>query len=418
MKNVYEINGGKQLFGSCKVQTSKNAILPIMSACLLSKGDFILYNYPKISDVDNMISILQKIGVKIVKQGQHLTIDTNNAINAGLDAKLSKSMRSSIFLLGSTLARFKNVMITLPGGCDIGRRPIDIHMDAMAKLNVKVLQLGENVFFNAENAKAGKVKLKIPSVGATENLVQFASTLQGKTTILNAAREPEVVDLCNFLSKMGAKIYGIGTTKLTIYGVNNLRAVTYRPMGDRIVAGTIMCAVALCGGKVTISNSYDTQNSKLIKILCSMGCQIQSKNDIIQISSDGNLKAIDFVETGFYPDFATDLQSVMLATCLTADGSTIVKENLFENRFLVVDELKKMGATLQQIDSRTVKIYGTNYLKGANLVAKDLRGGASLIVAALKAKGQSTIENLHYIDRGYENFEQVLTSLGADIKRV
>lgn len=418
MKNVFEIVGGNRLEGQVRVQTSKNAVLPIMSACLLAQGKTVLSDYPKISDLYNMISILKKINVDIAESEKGLEIDTSNAINLGIDSDLSKTMRSSIFLLGSTLSRFNTVMITMPGGCDIGERPIDIHLSAFKQLKVKVVQLGEYIFFNSSKAKANKVKLKKPSVGATENIIQFATMLKGKTTIINAAREPEVVDLCNFLAKMGAKIYGIGTNKLTIYGVDKLRPVTYRPMGDRIVAGTIMCAVAMCGGDVILTNSYDTQNLKLIEKLCSMGCQITTKNDIIHISSDGNLKSAKEISTGYYPDFATDLQSIMLSAACVAKGETIVKENIFENRFLITEELNKMGAKIEVLNRNTVKVIGVENLKSSNVVAEDLRGGASLILAGLIAKGKTTVSNIQYVDRGYENFEQVLTQLGANVKRL
>ncbi len=417
-KNVFEIVGGNKLNGEVKVQTSKNAVLPIMSACLLAKGKTILSEYPKISDLYNMISILKKINVEVIETEKGLELDTTNATNLGIDSRLSKTMRSSIFLLGSTLSRFNNVMITMPGGCDIGKRPIDIHLSAFKQLKVKVVQLGEYIFFNSSKAKAGKVKLKKPSVGATENIIQFATMLKGKTTIINAAREPEVVDLCNFLAKMGAKIYGIGTDKLTIYGVDKLSPITYRPMGDRIVAGTIMCAVAMCGGDVVLTNSFDTENLKLIEKLCSMGCQITTKNDIIHIISDGNLKTAKEISTGYYPDFATDLQSIMLVTSCVAKGETIVKENIFENRFLIADELKKMGAKIEILDPFTAKLVGVENFIPANVVAKDLRGGASLILAGLKADGKTKVSNIQYVDRGYENFEQVLNSLGAKVKRV
>ena len=276
--NCYEILPCKELKGTIKNQTSKNATLPIMSASLLCEGIVHLKDYPNITDVENMIKILKKIGVKIKKQNNGIILNTKTANCSEIDCELSKTMRSSLFLLGSMLSRFKSVMLTLPGGCMIGKRPIDIHIFALKKLGVKVTFIGEQVFFDAKNAKANKIKLKIPSVGATENIIQFASKLKGKTTILNPAKEPEVVDLCNFLNLMGAKILGAGTDKITIYGVDSLKGVKYTPIGDRIVSGTIMTAVAVCGGDVTIHNACPYQNQKIIEILRSMGCQIDYKN--------------------------------------------------------------------------------------------------------------------------------------------
>ena len=415
--NCFIIKGGKKLYGKIKNQTSKNATLPIMSACLLADGKTVLREYPKISDVENMISILKKIGAKINKLDDELVIETSNISSSFVDCKLSKTMRSSVFLLGSLLSRFKTACITLPGGCDIGKRPIDIHINSLKKLNVKVNFIEDNIFFDAKKAKAKRVKLKLPSVGATENLVQFCAMLKGKTTILNAAREPEVVDLCNFLNKMGAKILGAGTNKITIYGVNRLKSVEYKPMGDRIVAGTIAVAVAITGGDVTITNACPYQNLKLIEKLCSMGCQINVKNDIIHIVQNSKLVSPNNVNTGYYPEFPTDLQSVILSACTLAEGKTNVKETVFENRFLIVEELNKMGAKISVINDSLAEVNGVNELNGTTLISKDLRGGAALVLAGLAAGGITKVKNIHFIDRGYEKLEVLLSKLGADIIR-
>ena len=418
MNNYFEIYGGNQLKGEVVNQTSKNATLPILTSMLLIDGEVELLDYPKISDVDNMMEMLKKLGVVIKYQGRKCFIDATNADNLGLDSKLSKTMRSSIFLLGSALARFRNVMITMPGGCNIGKRPIDIHLNALKKLGVKICCLGDNIFFDSSNARANKIKLKIPSVGATENIIQFACKLKGKTTIINAAKEPEVVDLCNFLNLAGANIIGAGTDKITIYGVNKLEGVVYQPIGDRIVAGSIMGAVAMCGGNVVIKNGYPYQNEKFIKILSSMGCQINIKNGIIHIISNGILNSAGKISTGFYPKFPTDLQSIMLAISTTSNGKTLIEENVFENRFLVVEELKKMGAIIDIIDNKHVSISGVDKLQSTDLIAKDLRGGMALILAALKTDGKTNVYSINFIDRGYERIEEVFVSLGANIRRV
>lgn len=415
--NCFIIKGGNKLYGEIKNQTSKNATLPIMSACLLASGKSVIKEYPRISDVENMISILKKLGAKIRKTENNLEIETSVVQSAFVDCKLSKKMRSSIFLLGSLLSRFKTACVTFPGGCDIGKRPIDIHINSLKKLGVKVQFIEDNILFNANKAKAGRVKLKLPSVGATENIIQFCCLLKGKTTILNAAREPEVVDLCNFLNKMGAKIIGAGTSKITIYGVDKLKPVEYRPMGDRIVSGTLICAVAACGGEVTITNACPYQNLKLIEKLCSMGCQIDIKNDIIHIVNKSKLISPNSITTGYYPDFATDLQSILLSACTIAKGTTTIKENVFENRFLVVNELKKLGATIKQINNKLIQVDGVETLKGNQLIAKDLRGGAALVIAGLIARGETIVKNIKFIDRGYENLEVMLSKLGADIIR-
>lgn len=416
-KNVFEIKGGNKLNGEITIQTSKNAILPIISASILCEGNVEINNIPEIGDLNNMIKIMQGLGCKVEKTGSVITLNANSANNSNISCELMHSMRSSLFLLGSMLNKFGSCMISLPGGCDIGKRPIDIHISAFEKLGVKVDPIGECIYFDAKNAKACKIKLRIPSVGATENIIQFACKLKGKTTIINAAREPEVVDLCNFLNLCGAKILGAGTNKITIYGVNKLKGTKYTPIGDRIVAGTIMCAVAICGGNVTIYNSSAHQNKKIIEKLVQMGCQINIKNDIINISREGPLSTCKHISTGYYPDFATDLQSLLLTVCCLAKGETIVEENLFENRFLIVPELKKMGAEITLVNSKKATITGVNNLNGTTVKAQDLRGGASLVLAGLHAKGKTIINCIHHIDRGYEKLEEMLHSLGANIIR-
>lgn len=417
-KDKFIINGGNKLYGTIKVQTSKNATLPIMSASLLTTESVKINSCPDILDVQNMIKILKKLGAKVERIGDDYVIDNSQIDDICLDYNLCKTMRSSIFLLGSILARFKTMSLTMPGGCKIGERPIDIHIDAFKRLGVKVVELDDFIFFNAEHAKANKIKLKIPSVGATENIVQFASTLKGKTTIYNAAREPEVVDLCNFLIKMGANIKGAGTNKITIFGVDKLKGVEYRPIPDRIVLGTLLIATAICGGVIQINNAILNQNEKLIDILLRMGCQINIKNDIITISRETPLKSIKSVSTGYFPDFPTDLQSLMLTLSCIVKGKTQINEKIFENRFLIVDELKKMGAKIQIIDNHTAIVEGVHKLSANKIKALDLRGGASLVLAGLAAEGRTIIENVHFIDRGYCHLENMLASLGADIKRI
>lgn len=418
MKNdSFIIQGGNKLFGDIVNQTSKNATLPIMSACILCKEEITIYNYPKISDVKHMLSILKKLGAVVRIEENNLYINCKNINSSNIDCKLSKTMRSSVFLLGSLLGRTKKVILTQPGGCDIGKRPIDIHINSLKKLNVSVSFIDEYILFDATNAKPNKIKFKLPSVGATENLVEFCATLKGKSVIYNAAREPEVIDLCNFLNKMGAKILGAGTSKITIYGVDKLNGVTYKPMGDRIVSGTIACAVAVCGGDVIVHNASPYTNLKLIENLCSMGCQIDIKNDIMHIVQNNSLKSIKQIETGFYPNFATDLQSLILTTSCLAEGRTKVVENVFENRFLTLTELNKMGADIKQINNKVVEVTGVKRLVGASVQAKDLRGGAALVIAGLVASGEAVVRNVHFIDRGYEKLEEIFSSLGANIIR-
>lgn len=417
-KNCFEIEKCDGLFGEIKNQTSKNATLPILSASLLCNEEIKILDLPKITDVDNMLKILKKIGVKVKKEGKDVLINPTTATKNEIDCKLSKTMRSSLFLLGSMLSRFGVATITLPGGCKIGARPIDIHISALKQLGVDVTYLEDCILFKVENAKSNKIKLKIPSVGATENIIQFACKLKGVTTIINPAREPEVVDLCNFLNQMGAKILGAGTNKITIYGVDRLTYTEYKPIGDRIVAGTTMAAVAICGGDVTISNAVPYQNEKLIKIMQQMGCQIDFKNDIIHIVKDKKLHSAKRIATGYYPDFATDLQSLMLTLSCVTTGKTTIQERVFENRFLIVPELIRMGAQIELKNSNKAIVQGVETLNGTELEAKELRGGASLVLAGLVANGKTLVKNIEFIDRGYENLEKMLNKLGAKIRRV
>ncbi len=415
--DTYIIRGGNRLNGRVRVQTSKNATLPILAASLLSSCKVKICEYPHITDLDNMLNILRGIGVNIEITEKDLIINSQNANNLHLNFELMKTMRSSIFLLGSLLARFKTATITQPGGCKIGARPIDIHLKGLRQMGVKICEVGELIFFDASQAHNANIKLSFPSVGATENLVQFACLTKGKTIISNAAREPEIVDLCCFLNKMGARISGAGTERITIQGVNCLKSTQYTPIGDRIVAGTYMVATAICGGKVTLTNAVPSQNTKLIEKLKQIGCQITTENDIITISSEGVQTSFEALSTGTYPNFATDLQSQMLVLSCFAVGTTQIFETVFENRFLIVPELQKMGAIVNFINNKHVSVWGKGKLHGAKLNAQDLRGGASLVLAALGAKGVSSVGNIHFILRGYENFEQTLASLGANIKR-
>ena len=417
MTSKYIIHGGKPLYGTIRVQTSKNATLPILAASLMAKGQVVINDYPHITDLNNMLSILKKLKVDIIQTDKTLKLNAANADNSQMDFALMKTMRSSILLLGSMLARFKMATITQPGGCKIGARPIDIHLTSLKKMGVKIVELGDAIFFDANNAHNAKIKLKIPSVGATENLIEFACLTKGKTILTNVAREPEIVDLCHFLNKMGAKISGAGTSRITILGVDELNATQYTPVGDRIVAGTYMIAAAICGGKLTLTNAVPEQNANLIEKLKRIGCQIEIENDIITLTSEKNLHSCQEIVTGYYPDFATDLQSQMLVLSCFVKGETFVKETVFENRFLIVPELQKMGATVSLINNKLATVVGGK-LHGAKLAACDLRGGASLVLAGLGANGVTQVSNIEFVDRGYENFEQNFASLGADIKRI
>jgi len=369
---------------------------------------------PDISDIDNMLKILTAMGAKITRQGGDICVDSAGVNNSIVPESLAKELRSSVFLLGPILARFKKANISLPGGCKIGARPIDIHLEGLRQLNCKIEENEDSVFCDASQMRAAEIALRLPSVGATENLMMAASTLSGVTKIHNAAQEPEIECLANLLNKMGAKIMGAGTGLLVIEGVKSLKGTHHRPIGDRIVAGTYIIATAACGGAVRLKNTNPEHNLALIKKINNLGCQINAFDDIIEIVATGAPKAFGELETFYHPAFPTDLQAQMMALACVAEGESLICENVFENRFAHAGEFLKMGANIT-IEGNLAKIKGVPKLNGATLISHDLRGGAALVIAALSAKGKSIIENVHFIERGYQDMAGDLLKLGADI---
>lgn len=411
------INGGRKLFGTVRVQGAKNAVLPLMAAAVLTEENVIIGNCPDLSDVRNMSRILTSLGADTSYSDGVLSVNPKGVKSHEIPSKLAKELRSSIFLLGSVLGRMKEAKVAYPGGCDIGLRPIDIHIKGLKELNVKITEEYGYIYCDAKNINAGSVNLDYPSVGATENFMLAAALLDGVTLIHNAAREPEIVDLQNFLNSMGADISGAGTGVIKVRGVEKLHGTDYRTMPDRIVAGTVLCAVAACGGEVRLEKADPEHLTALISKLKKSGCNISCKSDIINISSDGRLKAVQNVDTQPYPGFPTDLQAQMTAVLTLAKGTSLVTENIFETRFKHVPELTKMGADIT-VKGRTAVISGVQDLKGAEVAAEDLRGGAALVIAGLAAKGITVINNVQYIDRGYESIENLFGSIGGDVTRL
>ena len=419
--NIYNdkflIVGGNELNGEYTVQSCKNSVLPILAGCVLSDKPIIIDNVPNLLDVQNMFGIMRGLGVKIDYVDKNCYVDAIDITSTTLDQELCKTLRSSIFLLGPLLARVRKATISYPGGCDIGNRPIDLHLSGLEKLGVKITKRHSLIYCDASNMHSGTVQLDFPSVGATENLMMSAVFLKGTTRLINVAKEPEIVDLQNFLNSMGCEISGAGTAEITINGVNKLHSTQYTPMGDRIVTGTLMIATAVTGGKIKLKNTDFKNNQSLIAKLSSVGCQIDIKSDIIYMTSKGRLPSIDLIDTQVYPGFPTDLQAQMMSLQAISDGVSVICENVFENRFKHVKELVKMGANIVLRD-RVAVVKGVKDLTGAPVDATDLRAGAGLVLAGLKANGYTTVSNVHYIDRGYENFENILSNLGANIKRI
>lgn len=411
------INGGKELYGSIKIQGAKNAVLPLFAASILTEDKIVIENVPNLIDVHNMTQILMSLGVDVVRYGNIAEISATKLKSHEIHNKLAKELRSSIFLLGSILSRQQYAKVAYPGGCDIGLRPIDIHIKGLRELNVRIVERAGYIYCDATKMVGAEINLDYQSVGATENVMLAAVKAKGVTVIRNAACEPEILDLQNFLNAMGAKITGAGTSTIKVEGVESLHGTTYRAMPDRIVAGTFAIATAIAGGEITLTNANSGDLNSLLSKLNKTSCHIAFKDDTITIKAKENRMAVENIATQPYPGFPTDMQAPMMALQTVSDGICILTENVFENRFRHVNELKKMGADITT-NGRTAVIKGVSQLTGAEVDAQDLRGGAALVLAGLNAQGTTVINDIFHIDRGYENLEESLKSLGADITRV
>ena len=410
------IEGGYPLSGEINVQGSKNAVLPIIAASIISGEKCVINNCPKLCDVDETVEILNSLGCETVQSSGSLVIDSSKMSCCRICEQLMRQIRSSIIFLGAILARCGEAVVCMPGGCEIGLRPIDLHIKALKQLGVEIVEDGGYIFCKAPKACGGSVHLDFPSVGATENAMLFAVGIDGKTVISNAAREPEIVDLQSFLCHMGANVCGAGTDTIEIIGGKKLGSAEYSVMPDRIVAGTYLNCCASAGGKIALHKVNPKDMTSTIECLKGMGAKIEcSKNDIL-FSAPKYLNSYGTIRTMPYPGFATDMQSPMLALGCIANGTGIVNETIFENRFRNVDELIKMGANIR-VEGRCAITVGVNKLHGASVWANELRGGASLVIAALGADGTTIVNNIKYIDRGYESIEKNLSSCGAHIIR-
>lgn len=412
------INGGKRLIGEIEIPGAKNTFLPILAACVLVKGKVELNNFPKFVDVVKMSEIIESLGANIEVYDNKLVIFCNEINRHEIPISRACELRSSIFTLGSILGRFKKAKVAYPGGCAIGSRPIDLHLKGLRSLGVKIIEKHGYIYCDGENMRGNDVHLDFPSVGATENLIMAAACISGKTRIFNAAKEPEIIDLQNFLNCCGAKIKGAGSEIIEIDGVDCLlNGCEYFPITDRIIAGTYAIAVTMTGGKIKLKGCNYIHLSSLFSFLKQSGANVKEVKDGVIISSRKRPKKIDKIETAPYPGFATDLQAQMVAMLSICNGTSIMVENLFESRFKHISELKKMGADIILKD-RSAIINGVKELYGAEVYSSDLRAGACLVLAGLVAKGYTTINNVEVIDRGYYHIEKDLQKLGAEIKRV
>ena len=415
MSNLF-VQGGTKLCGTICAQGAKNAALPILAAALLVKEPVRLQNCPRLRDVGNMLHILESLGCSARREGADLIVDSSGADNFVLPAVLSGELRSSIFLLGSVLSRFREADAPYPGGCEIGNRPIDLHLYGLRKLNAEIAESGGRIRCKGDRLVGATVDLDYPSVGATENIMLAACRADGVTTIRNAACEPEIVDLMGFLNACGFRVYGAGTPVVTVCGVREGHGTTYRIMPDRIVTGTYLLGAAITGGDVTVTGTRPETAQALLSKLSECGCRVTQYRDAVRVRAKRRPDSIGYTETRPYPGFPTDLQPQLFSLLSVANGTSVLVENVFENRFKHAQELKKMGAKSRILD-RTAIITGTETLVGATVTAHDLRGGAALVLAGLRAEGETVIEHAERIERGYENMAATVAALGGTIAR-
>ena len=407
------IQGGKKLEGEIKISGSKNAALPIIAATVLNAGTTTLYNVPDIQDVNTMFEILKKIGATIKRKNNKIIINTSKVHTYEIPDDLMRQMRSSVILAGALIGKYHKARFSCPGGCDIGSRPIDLHLKGFEKLGVEIKEEYGEIYCSAEKIIGTQIHLDFPSVGATENIILASCLGEGTTIITNAAREPEIEDMIKYLNKMGAKINGAGTDKVEIVGVRKLSEVSYNIMPDRIETGTYLVAGAITTGNIKLLNVNPTHIEPILNKLDEVNCKLNISKNEIEIIAPKRVKAVD-IKTMPYPGFPTDMQSIFGALLITAKGTSVITENIFESRYKYAQELIRMGAKIN-VEGRTAIIKGTKRIQGANVVATDLRGGASLVVAGLYAKGITQVDNVHYILRGYEKMDEKLKKLGAKI---
>lgn len=412
------INGGKKLRGEIDIQGSKNSTLPILAATVLVKGVSVIHNCPDLSDVNAATDILRHLGCVVKRENNTLIVDSCDISCYNIPDCLMREMRSSIVFLGSVLGRTGKAVLSSPGGCEIGLRPIDLHLSSLRGLGVKIDEAhGEISCEIAKTLSGGVISLSFPSVGATENIILACAVSKGRTVILNAAREPEIKDLADFLNSCGARVNICSQGTVIIDGVKELHGAEHKVISDRIVALSYMCSVVSAMGDVTLRNVDTSAFMSVLPIFESMGSEIRYDNQALNIKINTRPKAVRDIRTMPYPGFPTDAQAPVMACLCKADGTSVIVENIFESRFKHVPELVRMGARIK-IEGKVALIDSAESLYGASVTASDLRGGAALITAGLGANGMTIIDGLWHIDRGYENIETNLSALGADIKRI
>lgn len=411
----YIVRGDKPLSGIVRVQGAKNSVLPILAASILSGDKCEIHDCPDLEDVKTTVAILECLGCNVERSFDEITVNSASAFKWEIPEELMHRLRSSIVFLGAVTMRMGKARVSMPGGCSLGARPIDLHLKALRSLGIKVREEAGYIETDASEAKCGNVHLAFPSVGATENTVMAAVKIKGETVITNAAREPEIVDLINFLNAMGARITGGGSGTIHIEGVPSLKGISYRIIPDRIVATTYMCAAMATGGEIELENVKKDHLTAIVNELREEGAGIEFFGDRGYIRAPAKIKSTGMIKTMPYPGFPTDAQSVFIPHLIKAEGTSVIVENIFENRFKIVNDLALMGADVVT-EGRVLVIRGGKKLSGARVYAPDLRGGAALLIAALSAEGESVVESMGHIERGYEKLDESFLGLGADIQ--
>lgn len=410
--------GGERLRGEVTVHGAKNSALPILAACVLCGKPSVIHNCPRLTDVDAAIKILLHLGCKVAREGRTVTVDSSGIYKSDIPDDLMREMRSSVIFLGPVLSRTGKVSVSAPGGCEIGLRPIDLHLEAMKRLGASIEEEHGRINFACSGKLQGnKITLSFPSVGATENIMLAAATAEGRTIVVNAAREPEISDLADFLNGCGARILGAGEGTLVIDGVQKLYGTEHTVIPDRIAATTFLAAAASTHGRLVLHDVIPAHIAPVLPALEEAGCDIQVGSREISLSAPPKLHRIRTVRTMPYPGFPTDAQALIMAMACVAEGTSVFIENIFESRYKHVSELIRLGANIKA-EGRMAVVEGVPYLSGAPVVAPDLRGGCALIIAGLCARGETRVSSVHHIDRGYEKIEESLRRVGAKIRRI
>lgn len=412
----FVISGGKNLRGTVKISGSKNAALPILAASLLCAGQCIIKDVPNLQDISTICDVLTSLGGVVRRNGTAVTVDASHVYLAEVEEELTRRMRASNLVLGALVGRFHRAKISRPGGCNIGSRPMDLHLKGLRALGVQVNEKFGFITAQADRLAGAEVHLDLPSVGATENIMMAAVLAEGNTVIRNAAKEPEIVDLQNFLNCLGAKVKGAGTDTVKIEGVSGLHSGEYQIIPDRIEAGTYMIAAAITAGDVTVANVIPEHVDALTAKLREAGVKVAEGDDCLRVVGTGRLQAVD-VKTMPYPGFPTDMQPQMMALLTLAGGTSVITETVFEHRYKHVSELRRMGAEIK-VEGQTAIIKGVRKLSGAPVEVTDLRAGAALVLAAMAAENGTIVEGVEHIDRGYERLEQKCNALGSHIVRI